>query len=267
MIPMSRTPGILENWWAACCRKWWGSTWFWYLLSQNDYPANFIHSASVTLTLSASPLSPPSQVLNLSGPEADHKRESRSPSFWGLAKTSGMSQNTWPQSSLHFYMDSPFNVNQVKDTVPAGKQPNVIYHIPCSFTLETGGENEGILGYLRERDDGEVGCCRACVGELLCHQLKGDVSAGQGQETRRLLLKEALNIQVTPAEEHFNQVPRLLMWRQVGRVFSHFLCFRTDYNWSFQLKCWQKGYFWPWVFFRELFSVYTGANSEANNSK
>jgi len=98
------------------------------------------------------------------------------------------------------------------------------------FTLETGGENEGILGYLRERDDGEVGCCRACVGELLCHQLKGDVSAGQGQETRRLLLKEALNIQVTPAEEHFNQVPRLLMWRQVGRVFSHFLCFRTDYN-------------------------------------
>jgi len=32
---MSRTPGILENWWVACCRKWWGSTWFWYLLSQN----------------------------------------------------------------------------------------------------------------------------------------------------------------------------------------------------------------------------------------
>ena len=63
------------------------------------------------------------------------------------------------------------------------------------------------------------------VGELLCHQLRGDVSAGQGQETRRLLLKEALNIQVTPAEEHFNQVPRLLMWRQVGRVFRTFFAF------------------------------------------
>jgi len=92
------------------------------------------------------------------------------------------------------------------------------------FTLETGGENEGVLGYLRERDDGEVGCC------ILCHQLRGDVSAGEGQETRRLLLKEALKVQVTPAEEHFNQVPRLLMWRQVGRVFSHFLCFCTDNN-------------------------------------
>ena len=75
---------------------------------------------------------PPSQVLNLSSLEADHKRESRSPSFWGIAKTSGVSQNTWPQSSLHLYMDSPLNVNQVKDTVPAGKQPNVVYHIPCS---------------------------------------------------------------------------------------------------------------------------------------
>ena len=121
------------------------------------------------------------------------------------------------------------------------------YTIPLAavvrVTLGTGGENEGILGYLWERDDGEVGCCRACVGELPHHQLRGDVSAGQGQETRRLLLKEALNIQVTPAEEHFNQVPRLLMWRQVGRVFSHFLCFRTDYTCSFQLKCWQKGFF------------------------
>jgi len=52
------------------------------------------------------------------------------------------------------------------------------------FTLETGGENEGVLGYLQERDDGEVGCCRACVGELPHHQLRGDISAGQGQETR-----------------------------------------------------------------------------------
>lgn len=74
------------------------------------------------------------------------------------------------------------------------------------FTLETGGKNEGILGY----HDGEVGCCRACVGELLRHLLRGEIGAGQGQETRRLLLKEALKVQVTPAEEHFNRVPRLL---------------------------------------------------------
>ena len=25
-------------------------------------------------------------------------------------------------------MDSPLNVNQVKDTAPTGKQPNVVYH-------------------------------------------------------------------------------------------------------------------------------------------
>ena len=34
------------------------------------------------------------------------------------------------------------------------------------FTLQTGGKNKGILGYLWERDDGELGCCRASVGEL-----------------------------------------------------------------------------------------------------
>ena len=34
------------------------------------------------------------------------------------------------------------------------------------FTLQTGGKNKGILGYLRERDNGELGCCRASVGEL-----------------------------------------------------------------------------------------------------
>ena len=118
------------------------------------------------------------------------------------------------------------------------------YTIPLAavvrVTLGTGGENDGILGYLWERDDGEVGCCRACVGELPHHQLRGDVSAGQGQETRRLLLKEALNIQVTPAEEHFNQVPRLLMWRQVGRVFRTFFAFALTitkvFNWNVDKK-------------------------------
>ena len=43
-----------------------------------------------------------------------------------------MSQITWPQSSLHVWMDSLLNVNQIKDTAPISKQPNVVYHIPCS---------------------------------------------------------------------------------------------------------------------------------------
>ena len=207
---MSRTPSILENWWVACCRKWWGSTWFWYLLSQNDYPANFIHSASVTLTLSASPLSPPSPVLNLSSPEADHKRESRSLSFWGLTKTSGVSQNTWPQSSLHVWMDFPLNVNQVKDTAPIGKQPNVVYHIPCSCGQVLHWRLEARMK--EYWDTCEKGMMKLAVAEHVWE----NYYAINWEETsvldraRRVLLQEALNVLVTPAEEHFNWVPRLL---------------------------------------------------------
>ena len=46
---------------------------------------------------------------------------------------------------------------------------------------------------------------QACVGEPPHHQLGADISAGQGQGQVELLLKEALHIQMTPAEEHFDQ--------------------------------------------------------------
>ena len=42
------------------------------------------------------------------------------------------------------------------------------------------------------------------------HAINWEDKSVQGQETRRLLLKEVLKVQVTPAEEHFNRVLRLL---------------------------------------------------------
>ena len=69
------------------------------------------------------------------------------------------------------------------------------------------------------------------MGELPPHQLGGDVSAGQvrGQGDQELLLKEALHIQMTHAEELFNwdrglEIPgcwTVLIRRQEGRSNRH----------------------------------------------
>ena len=51
-----------------------------------------------------------------------------------------------------------------------------------------------------EGDDRKVGCSRACVGELPPDPLESTVSRGQ-----KLLVKEALQVLMTPLEEHFNR--------------------------------------------------------------
>ena len=48
---------------------------------------------------------------------------------------------------------------------------------------ETGDKTEGTPRCLRERDDGEVGCSGACVGEPPPDPLRGDHSAGPWQRT------------------------------------------------------------------------------------
>jgi len=48
---------------------------------------------------------------------------------------------------------------------------------------ETGDETEGTPRCLREADDGEVCCSRACVGESPSDRLEGDHGAGPWQRT------------------------------------------------------------------------------------
>ena len=58
-------------------------------------------------------------------------------------------------------------LTKVKDTLPLGKQSNVVYRIPCScgqvyigetMQTETGDEAEGTPRCLQEGDAGEVSC-------------------------------------------------------------------------------------------------------------
>ena len=49
--------------------------------------------------------------------------------------------------------------------------------------METGDKTEGTLGRLREGNDGEVSCSRACMGESPSDRLGGEHSAGPWQRT------------------------------------------------------------------------------------
>ena len=73
-------------------------------------------------------------------------------------------------------------LTKVKDTLPLGKQSNVVYRIPVDQT-ETGNETEGTPRCLREEGDGEVSCSGTCVVELPSDRLGGDHSAGPWQGT------------------------------------------------------------------------------------
>ena len=124
-------------------------------------------------------------------------------------------------------------LTKVKDTLPLGKQSNVVYRIPYSCgqvyinwrdQTEIGDETEGTPRCLREGDDGEVSCSGTCtcVGEPTPDPETTVLDHGRGQQ---LLVKEARHIQMTPAEEHFNrdgglEVPgcwTAVMRRQGGR--------------------------------------------------
>ena len=98
-------------------------------------------------------------------------------------------------------------LTKVKDTLTI--QCGISYPLQLRPSLhqrdqtEAGDETEGTPACLREGEDGEISCSGACVGEPPLDPLGGDhcMDHGRGQE---LLVKEALHILMTPAEECFN---------------------------------------------------------------
>ena len=162
-------------------------------------------------------------------------------------------------------------LTKVKDTLPPGKQSNVVYRIPCSCGQVYIGETKRRLETrLKEhRDACERGMTeKSAVVEHAWehhHPIHWEETTvldhGRGQE---LLVKEALHIQMTPVEERFNrdgglEVPgcwTAVMKRQGGRrnphlpltsndvilgsansnAVSHFFHFRPDDDWSIQSK-------------------------------
>ena len=127
-------------------------------------------------------------------------------------------------------------LTKVKDTLPLGKQSNVVYRIPCSCGQVYIGETKRRLETrLKEhRDARERGMMeKSAVAEHAWenhHPIDWEettvLDRGRGQE---LLLKEALHIQMTPSEERFNrdgglEVPGCwiaVMRRQGGRSNPH----------------------------------------------
>ena len=78
-------------------------------------------------------------------------------------------------------------LTKVKDTLPPGKQSNVVYRIPCSCGQVYIGETKRRLETrlprcLWEGDDGEVSCSGTCMGAPPPDPL-GDHHTGQWQRT------------------------------------------------------------------------------------
>ena len=127
-------------------------------------------------------------------------------------------------------------LTKVKDTLPLGKQSNVVYRIPCSCGQVYIGETKRRLETrLKEhRDACERGMMeKSAVAEHAWehhHPIHWEETTvldhGRGQE---LLVKEALHIQMTPVEERFNrdgglEVPgcwTAVMRKQGGRSNPH----------------------------------------------
>ena len=125
-------------------------------------------------------------------------------------------------------------LTKVKDTLPLGKQSNVVYRIPCSCGQVYIGETKRRLETrLKEhRDACERGMMeKSAVAEHTWehhHPIHWEETTvldhGRGQ-----LLKEALHIQMTPVEERFNrdgglEIPgcwTAVMRRQGGRSNPH----------------------------------------------
>ena len=82
-------------------------------------------------------------------------------------------------------------LTKVKDTLPLGKQSNVVYRIPCSCGQVYIGETKRRLetrlkehrDACEEGNDGEVSCSGTCVGESPSDRLGGDHSTGPRQRT------------------------------------------------------------------------------------
>ena len=148
------------------------------VLKQNGYPVNFIRNVSA----------PPTQeTADVSSPEEEQEKGSRVV----IPYVAGMSEDircVCRKFNIRVVFKSGRTLRsmltKVKDTLPPGKQYNVVYRIPCScgqvYIGETKRrlETEGTPRCLREGDDGEVGCSGACMGEPPPDPLGGDHRTG-----------------------------------------------------------------------------------------
>ena len=200
------------------------------VLKQNGYPANFICNASA----------PPTQeTADVSSPEEEQEKGP----LVVIPYVAGMSEDI-RRVCRKFNIRVVFKsgrtlrsmLTKVKDTLPPGKQSNVVYRIPCSCGQVYIGETKRRLETrLKEhRDACERGMMeKSAVAEHAWehhHPIHWEETTvldhGRGQE---LLVKEALHIQMTPVEERFNrdgglEVPgcwTAVMRRQGGRSNPH----------------------------------------------
>ena len=199
------------------------------VLKQNGYPANFIRNASAPPTQETADVSSPGEeqekgplvvIPYVAGMSEDIRRVCRKFNIRVVFK-SGRTLRSM--------------LTKVKDTLPLGKQSNVVYRIPCSCGQVYIGETKRRLETrLKEhRDACERGMMeKSAVAEHAWehqHPIHWEETTvldhGRGQE---LLVKEALHIQMTPVEERFNrdglEVPgcwTAVMRRQGGRSNPH----------------------------------------------
>ena len=188
------------------------------VLKQNGYPANFIRDASTP---------PMQETADTSGRDEEQEREKEP--LVVIPYVTGMSEDI-RRVCRKFNIRVVFKsgrtlrsmLTKVKDTLPLGKQSNVVYRIPCSCGQVYIGETKRRLEtrLMEHRDACERGMMeKSAVAEHAWenhHPIDWEettvLDRGRGQE---LLLKEALHIQMTPSEERFNrdgglEVPVLL---------------------------------------------------------
>ena len=198
------------------------------VLKQNSYPANFLRNASAL---------PTQKTADASSP--DEGQEVEKGPLVVIPYVAGMSEDIRCVSrkfNIRVGFKSGWTLRsmltKVKDILPLGKQSNVLYHIPCSCGQVYIRETKWRLETRRkEHQDAckrmeEVGCSRACMGESPPDLLGRDHRTRPWQRT---LMKEALHIQMIPAEERFNQdgvleVPgcwTAVMRRREGRSNLH----------------------------------------------
>ena len=200
------------------------------VLKQNGYPTNFIRNASA----------PPTQETgDVSSPEDEQEKGP----LVVIPYVAGMSEDI-RRVSRKFNIRVVFKsrrtlrsmLTKVKDTLPPGKQSNVVYRIPCSCGQVCIRETKRRLETrLKEHRDA---CKRGMMEKSAVaehawehhHPIHWEETTvldhGRGQE---LLVKEALHIQMTPVEERFKrdgglEVPgcwTTVMRRQRGRSNPH----------------------------------------------
>ena len=176
------------------------------VLKQNGYPANFIRNASAPPTQETADVSSPEEGQD-KGPlvvipyvtvmSEDVRRVCRKFNIRVVFKSGRTIRSM---------------LTKVKDTLPPGKQSNVVYRIPCSCGQVYIGETKRRLETrLKEhRDACERGMMeKSAVAEHAWehhHPIHWEETTvldhGRGQE---LLVKEALHIQMTPVKERFNR--------------------------------------------------------------